>query len=832
MENSDFGRSRRTRGRLQTALPSVLLALLILTGCGDAGERGEQGEPGEDGASCSVESSEEGALIKCDDGTSQIVSDGGGCTVEEEDNSAILRCEDGTEATIDAAEEDGCSIARGPNGGVTVECDDGTSTVIVAPDPTAPQGDYLELRAGVMAVGTNDGIGTLTRMDGALDGDFDPSGEFLYFVDTFNNTIRRFSVRTKRVVTIAGQAGSNGVADGIGAQARFDGPRGIAVHPDGLRVFIADGFNCTIRQLDLDTMQVSTLAGQPGSCAAEDGAFQDARFRLTIGMQIDDSGQYLYIADRGNDVIRRLDLDTEVVETIAGQLPTASSPDVSGYADGVGPAARFDGPGGIALSPDSDTLYVNDTFNNVIRSISLTSGSQSGQPAQFEVSTLAGSAGESGGDDGIGSNARFSISQSLTMSDGELFASGFNGTIRRINPSNGEVTTVAGQPSNRGSSDGPSYDARFGVSFGICAHPDGRRLYYMDRGNNSIRVFDRLSSQVETAMGAPEPSAWRDGPVGESRLSDPEGIWANADGTHVYLADSGNHVIRRYDTDTGELSTIAGLPEVAGFADGRYDQALFDSPTGIWVDSDETYAYVADYGNDAIRRIELSTREVDTVAGRPLADGETATDGNLDSALFDAPIALTGIADGNATRLYVSGFGSDLIRSIQIGQDEVTTVAGGAEDDTSFSGPHGIAVSSDGDTLYVADELNQVIRKIDMTSSETSTVAGDIGVRDAFDGVGRGATFGNPSQIALAEDENALYVADLVNYAIRRVDLSSAEVTTVVGDLGTSGGSGQQVIPIDEARLYFTPGVAITGDDLFLTSSQGLFEVPGLRATN
>lgn len=820
---------------------TLLLGALILFGCnsepGPQGPEGPEGPAGTDGSSCTVSAGDEGAAtLTCDDGTAFDLSpsgEGGTCTVETSADGETLSitCPDGSSATIEASAEGGagCHLEERSGGALFLVCEEG-GEVEVRPATTSAE-PTLSLLAGVTSVGTSDGVGGETRMDGALDGAFDARGDFLYFVDTFNATIRRFGVRTRRVVTLAGTPGRKGAADGVGADASFEGPRGIVLHPDGERLFIADGFNCTIRQLSLSTRTVITLAGSAGNCDAVDGPLGQARFRLTIGMVIEPSGRYIYLSDRGNNVIRRIDLDENMVETIAGELPTGSPNDARGAVDGVGAQARFSGPGGIDLSSDASTLFVNDTFNSTIRAISLEDKSATGGPELFEVSTLAGEAGSSGDSDGVGANARFQISQGLTRLGEELYVAGFNNTIRRIEPTTGLVTTVAGVAGESGSDDGSARDARFGVAFGILGSPDARHLYYMDRGNNSIRRFDTLGEEVVTVMGASEPVGWRDGAPGESRLNAPGQVWASEDGRRAYLIDEGNHVIRFFDRDADELVTIAGLPGRPGFADGRVDEARFSSPQAIWVDPEERFAYISDTGNDAIRRLELATGAVTTTLGAPSSEGDTGQDGALDSARIITPLALVGdVENGVTSRLYVTEGDTNTLRVIDLENESLTTIAGGGAGGSggvdgvgaaaAFDYPTGLALDTSSGVLYVADQGHQLIRRVDLSDTAVTTVAGTINEPDAFDGVGVDASFDNPSQLAFLD--GALYVADIGNHAIRRVDTASAEVTTVIGTIGISGGSGQLAVPLSSARLYYPVGVAATIDGLFLSNDEAL----------
>ena len=137
-----------------------------------------------------------------------------------------------------------------------------------------------------------------------------------------------------------------------------------------------------------------------------------------------------------------------------------------------------------------------------------------------------------------------------------------------------------------------------------------------------------------------------------------------------------------------------------------------------------------------------------------------------------------------------------------------------------FSDPVGLAIDQDANLLYVADQGHHLIRQIDLEDTSVTTLAGTLDEPDAFDGTGDDASFDAPAQIAF--QDGTLYVADVGNHAIRQINISTAEVTTVVGTLGVSGGSGQRVLPLEQARLYFAAGVAVAPDGLFLTADEAL----------
>jgi hypothetical protein len=167
-----------------------------------------------------------------------------------------------------------------------------------------------------------------------------------------------YTTQNNTVITIAGIAGITGSADGTGTAARFNLPYGIAT--DGTNLYVADYGNSTIRKIVISTGVVTTIAGTAGTTGSADGTGAAATFYSPVGIATD--GTNLYVADRGNNNIRKILISSGVVMTIAGD-PTGAS----GSADGTGAAATFNSPAGIAT--DGTNLYVADTYNSTIRKI-------------------------------------------------------------------------------------------------------------------------------------------------------------------------------------------------------------------------------------------------------------------------------------------------------------------------------------------------------------------------------------------------------------------------------------------------------------------------------
>ena len=322
------------------------------------------------------------------------------------------------------------------------------------------------------------------------------------------------------VTTFAG--GSRGSTDGTGADARFNYPEEVAVDGNG-NVYVAGGGDNTIRKITPAGV-VTTLAGVAESSGSTDGTGTDARFRAPYGVAVDGDGN-VYVADMGNHTIRKI-TPAGVVTTLAGVAES------SGSTDGTGTDARFRAPYGVAVDGDGN-VYVADTYNHTVRKVT---------PAGV-VTTLAGTAGSSGSDDGTGADARFKYPRGVAVHrDGNVYvAERDNHTIRKITPA-GVVTTLAGTAGSYGSTDGTGTAARFSSPHGVAVDGDGN-VYVADASNHTVRKVTP-AGVVTTLAGAAGSSGLADetGPL--ARFHYPAAVAVDRDG-NVYVTDRNNHAIRK-----------------------------------------------------------------------------------------------------------------------------------------------------------------------------------------------------------------------------------------------------------------------------------------------
>lgn len=557
-------------------------------------------------------------------------------------------------------------------------------------------------------------------------------------------------------------AGSGSVldhTDGTGGNARFFNPAAAAVDASG-NIYVADSGDHTIRKVTAGGV-VTTFAGSSGQPGSSDGT--SALFLYPDAVAVDTSGN-VYVADSGNENIRKI--------TAGGSVSTlAGSVGIAGSMDGTGTAALFNQPQGIAVDATGD-VYVSDTGNSTIRKIT----------AVGAVTTLAGVAGQTGGADGAGASARFNYPAGLAVdSTGNLFvADSGNSAIREVT-SAGSVSTPAGSAGNSGSVDGQGSAARFNHPQAVAVDQAGY-LFVIDTSNQTVREVSP-SGSVSTLAGAAGIGGRADGTGAAASFFYPGGIASTAAGV-VYIADTGNHLVRAMESP-GAVTTLAGSVGQMGYADGTGSQVLFAYPHGVAEDG-SGHLYVADANNNAVRAAS-SAGFVTTLAGLggvPVG----SVNGSGTAARFSGPAGVAADASGN---VYVADTGNSTIRKIAAG-GAVTTFAGaagvagssdGAGAAARFNAPEGIAVDSVGN-VYVADSNNNTIRKI--TSGGTvTTLAGVAGQSGSLDGAAGSARFNGPYALAV-DSSGTVYVSDLFNATIRKIDISGT-VSTLAGSPGYPG---------------------------------------------
>jgi hypothetical protein len=489
------------------------------------------------------------------------------------------------------------------------------------------------------------------------------------------------------------------------------------------------------------------LAGEISGVGSADGVGAAARFNFPSGVAVDSAGN-VYVADWRNNTIRKV--------TAAGVVTTlAGSAGMSGSTDGTGAAARFNSPFGVAVD-SAGNVYVADELNNTIRKVTATG----------VVTTLAGTACKSGSVDGTGAAARFFNPTGVAVdSAGNIYvADQRNNTIRKVTAS-GVVMTLAGTAGMPGSADGTGAAARFYSPAGVAVDSAGN-IYVANPDPHNGTVRKVTATGVVTTLAGTAGFVW------------PTGVAVDSAG-NLYVGDTFVDTLRKV-TPAGVVTTLAGEGGF-GFADGTGTAARFAGPVGVAVDSAGT-VYVADEGNHTIRKV-TAAGVVTTLAG----DSSIGSVNGIGAAArFNDP---AGVAADKAGNIYVADESNSTIRKVTA-TGVVTTLAGtagmlGSADGTGgaarFSFPSSVAVDNTG-TIYVADRSNDAIRKVTASGIVTTLAGGGLG---SADGTGAAACFFNPSSVAVDSTGN-IYVADELNNTIRKVTAAGV-VTTLAGTAGMPG---------------------------------------------
>lgn len=527
------------------------------------------------------------------------------------------------------------------------------------------------------------------------------------------NAVLRLSADLQSITPVAGSVGDlvGTSVDGVGTAAGFADPYGITVDASG-DLYVTERSSNVLRRIATDGT-VTTIAGSRGQSGGADGTGSAARFYFPSAIGIGPDGD-LYVADRGNQVVRRV--------TTAGVVTTyAGTPGMSGYIDGVALGAKFSYPTGLAVGGDG-VVYVSGSDGRVRRI--LRRGNAAGA-----VQTLAGNGtGAIVPDmDGTGTAAVIVVPEQMAISGTTLYVRDSAGLVRKIDTGTAVVTTLTGTVAATVPRDGPKGAATIDTAMnggGLAPTPDGglllteTTLYQgavrrIDPGGlvTTLAVAHPLGFNGTTAgtgVLAQLPFAW----FPEDALTDGLSHFSRA--VAVAGAPDGSLIIGsiaslRRIAPGGAVSPIAGAIGVGSFdGTGRAadmlngSQAIVVDPAGVIYFSDVS----------TIRAVD-ATNTVRTIAGTPSVFGDSSGQGQ-------------GAVDGPGTT-------------------------------ARFTNVTGLARAANGD-LFASDSMNYAIRRIDPAGNVT-TYAGVMGQKAAIDGARATARFTGPLDLSLAPD-GSLWLLD------------------------------------------------------------------------
>lgn len=466
------------------------------------------------------------------------------------------------------------------------------------------------------------------------------------------------------------------------------------------------------------------------------------------GISADGSGN-VYIADGSNCLIRRVDAATGKISTVAGNTAGAGTLSNCGYGGDGGPAtsALLDLPTGVYVD-GSGNIFIADTSNNRIREVVASTGI---------IQTVAGNGtGGFGGDGGPATSAALDFPAGIFLdgSNNIFFTDSLNCLVRRVDASNGKITTVAGNTAGAGTGSlsncaylgdgGPATSAELSVPIGIFLDSSGN-IFIADQYNHAIRKVTAATGKIQTVAGNGNKGFGGDGgPATAAMLLGPTGVAVDGSGD-IFIADGGNLRIREVVASTGDIQTFAGngTPGYSGDGSAATNASLY-VPFGVAVDGSGNI-YIPDSSNYRIREVVAATGNIQTVAGNGLA--QSTGDGGLATNASLGPSGVSADSHGN---LFATD--TNRIREVVASTGIIQTVAGNGPlclPSTSACGdggpataaqlalPAGVFVDGSGN-IFIADTLDNRVREVVAASGNIQTVAGT--GTQGFSGDGGSAT--------------------------------------------------------------------------------------------
>jgi len=341
-----------------------------------------------------------------------------------------------------------------------------------------------------------------------------------------------------------------------------------------------------------------------------------------------------------------------------------------------------------------------------------------------------------------------------------------------------QIETVAGTgtATDNGAA-GKANQVNIGQPFGVEVGPDGA-LYITEVENHRVRRLDLSSSQITTVAGSGKIGYAGDGGAATAaRLNEPYEVRFDTAG-NMFFVEMKNHLVRRVDRATGKISTVAGTGKQGFSGDGgSARRAMLNNPHSIAIAGNK-YLYIADIGNHRIRRVDLRRGTIETIAGngkrQPPVDGKPVLNQPMvgPRALFLRDGSLW-IALREGHSVWRLDLKTALIHHIAGTGKKGYSGDGGSARKATFNGPKGITVSAAG-LVYVVDTENQVIRQIDPSGDKIGTIAGFGPIGQGFGGDGgpaNKAKMGRPHGICVGPS-GTLFIGDTNNHRVQKISQS------------------------------------------------------------
>lgn len=770
-------------------------ATLILTVAGT----GENGFAGDDGPAAAAKLSRPMRMVFDQAGTLYFA---------DADNNVVRRITpDGTISTVAGNGDSGFSGDGGParlaalSFPLAVAVDTGGNLYIC--DNVNARIRKVNTATGVITTiagnGTNrtSGDGGLA-IDAGLNNpqsiDLDSAGN-IYIAESGSHRIRKITVSDGRIQTVVGIGAAGFGGDGGPAiAAQLTTPNNIFVSRTG-NLLISDSGNNRIRLVTASDGVIQTVVGNGlPTFTGDGGPAVNAAVNWPTAAIYDQVGN-MYIADRGNQRVRRVDAVTRTISTVAGRG------DVGFGGDGVSAnSSPLSAPTSLAIDP-AGTLYLSDRDNRRVRRIVRVTTDTT--PPVIGITTPT-------------------VLRSWKVRSGSFSLAG-------IATDNNQLATIRWFNDRGGMGDVTGTNVWRIDAIKLQQGLNRIRVVAWDVGGNSTTATIDVSLEIEAIIAtlAGQEEAGSDGDGGLATLAElnlPSALAVDRAG-NLYIADSGNNRIRRV-SPSGRISAFAGNAMLGSSGDGGPAiDASFNSPGALAFDS-KGNLYVADTGNHRVRRISPDGN-ITTVAG----NGNDLMAGDGGPAIEASLYLPHGVAIDASDNLLIADTGNFRVRRVDTRTGIITTIAGsgryGSAGDgqpaiqAAFRAPYGLATDQFG-AIYVVDGDDHRVRRIDRNGLIWA-FAGDGSAGEGGDGgLATQAQLEYPSYITCDRDGN-LYIADSGNHRIRRVSVSDGRISTVVGNgtpgVGTDGGD-----PLSTS-LFYPNDIAIAPNGRLLISDMGNHKV-------
>ena len=646
---------------------------------------------------------------------------------------------------------------------------------------------------------------------------FDKAGNLL-IADTNNHRVRKINLTTGEITTIAGIGTAGFTGDGEpAARTKLNFPNGLALDDRG-NIFISDSANHRIRRVDVDSSVITTVAGN-GEMGQDKDNVLATQTSLTnpFSLTVDKSGN-IYVLQLESFRVRRIDSSSRMITTFAGNGKAGVSRDgeIAALSSIIPVAINVDNQNNLLIVETSaEPKFDNILISNRVRQVNTQTGI---------LSTIAGNGcnpfrslsctsieGE------IATKTSLIFPLNVTVDElGNLFIID-DTQVKMVSASTGAITTIAGNGEKQLKADnGDGGTAKQATLFPFALAARASELFILDSGYDQVRRVSLDTNTIDSIAGV----GIGDGKIAKaSKLNVPTGLAVDST-NNLFIADTSHNLVRKVDSITGVITTVAGTGKNNFNGDGKLaiDTDLSE-PIFVAVDGKDNLFIVE--RSSRIRRLDNATKTITTVVGNGTA-GFSGDSGNATLAKLNHP---TSIVIDDIGNIFIADTANHRVRRVDNQIGNITTIAGngmaafsgdgGAATNASLDSPTGLTLANN--SLFIVDNSNRV-RSVSLSSGIISTFAGSGKLGFKGDNkTAKKASFQFPK--FLATDRESLFIADTGNNRIRAINLTTGVIRTVAGD-GVNAYAGDNGVAT-KASLSAPTNIAIdkTGN-LFISDQK------------